>query len=436
MTRRHSILGWIQRTCLIAAGVLLVSGCSGPPAYNAADWTNRIENCWPCAIYGVVLQAIDKTLEATIAMISQASLTFLAIGLLFWLAFKVAAFVGSFKTPDVGEFMNTLMVVLFKAIVVAALLLNAESFLVFFGNSFVQPVLLMFTDISRTFLATDESVAQYMRSSETINGLITAGANGIAMNATTTSTLLGDTPIYIQDIIYRLFILLRAGTGLGISVMVDTGAFGFLVGLYIIYMFFVMSLILPLLFADAFVRMGCLLILTPLALVCWVFPHKSLKAPIANIIKGIFVSMFDILFTCIFIGLVIAVIIAYTEQFSPGLLSSARHTTDSQLAKDVNNMSNTFIAFMFLLFVFNRLTYNIPKMAGYFGGSSATSSLIRMVKAMKSGVKVAVGAVMMATGVGAGVGKEMVASGGQALADQATGADIKKEEEAKKKGKR
>ncbi|MDD3669011.1 MAG: hypothetical protein PHX68_01815 [Alphaproteobacteria bacterium] len=425
MRRPRNIFGSLWKACVVVLGTLLVSGCNMAPQYNAADWTNRIENCWPCAIYGVVLQAIDKTLEATITMVAEASLVFLGVGLLFWLAFRVIKFAGSFKTPDVHEFISALMVTLGKAIIVAAFLSNAQLFISLLGEAFVQPVLLMFTDVSRTFLTTDESIAQYMRSPETINGLISVGATGISMNAQASNSLLGDTPIYIQDIIYRLFVLLRAGTGLGISVMVDTGVFGFFIGLYVIYMFFVMSLILPLLFADSFVRLGCLLILTPLALVGWVFPNDFLKRPIGVIIKGVLVSMFDVLFTCIFIGLVISVIVAYTDQFSPGLLSATRHTTDSQLAKDVNNMSNTFIAFLFLLFVFNRLTYNIPKISGKFGGGGATSSLTGMVRAIKSGVRVVAGAAMAATGVGAGVGSRMMASGAEDLASQATGADKK-----------
>ena len=361
---------FVVMCCLL----LCACGSKQEVPYNADEWTTNIENCWPCILYDAAFSALDKGIIALTYDMTHHAIIILGFGLLFWLLFKVGTFVVSVKEPNVKRFVQSVMIVLFKAILVAALLLNPGDYIAFIAHLIVQPVLLTFAEIIRQVLTSDTDVAQRLLTPSDITGTVSSTGASIQ--------IFGDTKIYILDIIYRITVALRSGVALGMTILREPGLLGILFGLLIMLIFFNLLLRFPLLFIDSFIRLGVIIILSPFLFVAWVFPPtKSMIRKGWDILFG---AMVTILFGSIFISLMVYLILVYTERSYPAALSVARQTADPSMVSGIHNFKTNALAFFVLLLAMNALANHIPKMASRFGGDGSAGAMTQVVKGLQN----------------------------------------------------
>lgn len=389
---------------LIVCCACLLSACGGPPAsFNKEEWTIDYNNCFPCVLYEAAFGAIENTLGTLLQITTQMGLTLLGLGLLFWLAFKVASLF-SLKDPNIKDFILQVAGALFKAIIVAALIYDSDRYLNFIGYYIVQPIFMFFADISRSILLSNDVVAQNLITPQDITGIETTPAM---------SGLFGEAKSYLLDIIYRIFAGLYMGIGLALTILQQVGFVSLIFGLAILVAFFILLVIFPLIFVDAFIQVCSILILSPFAFVAWVFPPtKKIIGKIWNIIFG---AMINILFGCIYIALMTYVLLVFSERTFPGILGTARQTMDPTLEMHVKTASTDFLGFFILIVALALLAGVIPKLAQKLSGTQVQSggvisTLIQAVNTTKNAGKAAKNLAGDAIGVTKATGKAVAAT--------------------------
>lgn len=387
--------------CLIAP---LLSGC-GKVSYSEEEWESSVAKCWPCALYKTTFDAIEIAMDNVIETTCGMAHVLLGVGLLFYLGFHVLKMMSPFKPPNVREFLFNMMIVLFKAIAVSALLMNWEEYLAFLGEYIVQPVLGAFLELSSSLLMSSDVVKQRLIAPETIAGSGSAiAADGV---------LFGDIPLRVQEIIYRIYVAMKIGVGLGANIAAQISLPSFLIGVYVMYIFFVLLLVFPVMFVDSFLRLGITLVLSPFLFVTWVFPATP-----GYLKKGwevLFGSMFNILFACIFIGILVYVVTVFAEQTYPGIFGSALQKSSPAFAEDVRRLSTSSLGFLVLVMALNKLSRHIPQLAGFFGGDGSQSGIIQAANGFK---QLAINAAKIAAGVVMG-NPQLIADGANGLKKQA-----------------
>lgn len=356
--------------------------------HNSEEWQNNIANCWPCQLYDASFSALDRAIVSITKDMTRHALIILGFGLLFWLLFKVGTFIVSVKEPNSKQFVQNILITFFKAILVSSLLFNPEAYVSFIAQNIVQPVLLVFVDLSRIILTADQDVASYLTTPEDFIS---------TLNMTTqTATVFGKAKAYIGEIIYRITVALKTGQALGITILMDHGFINFLMGLLVVFIFFLLLIRFPIIFIDSFIRLGAVIILSPFMFVAWVFP------PTKGVIKKgwdiLFGAMVNILFGCIFMAMFIYVLYVYTERAYPSFFTTAGQTSNPYLVFYIKTFNNSIVAIFVLILTMNKLSAHVPALAKKFGGDGSTGALAAQTKGLfslaktiaKSGVKLAV----------------------------------------------
>ncbi len=384
---------------MIAVMGLMLSGCFNETGLTK-PWepAKDISSCFPCIIYDSAFAALDNAIISLTTLFSQHAMVFLGFGLLFWLAFKVGGFAVSLQQPNIKQFVLGIISVLFKAMIVSALIYNPEAYVRFIGENIIQPILLVFTELSRLILGGNEVIKTSIAPIADIEGEKLLSATG--------QVIFGETKSYILDIIYRVTVALGSGIGLGLTLLADFGFVNMIISIIIILIFFHLLLWFPLMFIDSFVRLGILIVLSPFVWVAWVFP--ATKGFLKKAWEMAFGSMFNILFGCLYISIVIYVVAVYMDRSDPWILNSTRQTMDPSMVKGFQNMRTDNIAFIVLLLALNKMAGLIPKLAAQFGGDGTESSLLKSFNGAKKLAK--------EMGKAAALAALTVASGGSALA--------------------
>lgn len=389
----------IKKACiflLLLNVCLLLSGCvSLNPEEIAMFVAVKKSNCWPCTAYRVVWDAIGNGVDALFPRISKLALNTLGVALLFWTAFTVGKLVATVKEPNIKEFTTNFFKVLFKAFIVSVILVTPESTLAII-DLIVTPIITSFTSLSRAVLFAEPTIAKHFAAPSSFAD--------ISKDYPIFTSYLGN---QIQDIIYRIYIAFNSGIALGARMLISIDFVSWITGLFIMIVFFYMMLLFPLLFLESFFMLGAVIILFPFFLVAWIFPSTK---SYANSSWGIlFSAVFQILMTCVYIGILVSVIKTYSSSFS-----LSKQLTDPALLLGLKNMSNNGIAFFALIYCMFKLSNDIPNITDFFVGEVNRSQILAAFSkaqslAVSAGQFVA-GAALVGTGAGAAIGKGLMTS--------------------------
>ena len=186
------------------------------------------------------------------------------------------------------------------------------------------------------------------------------------------------------------------GVSLGFTIWRQGNAVGYLFGILIICVFWMLLLTMPLSFLDALVRVTASVVLMPFVLVGWVFPPtKWMLGRLWGVLLGAGVCL---MFTCFYIALTTYVVALYAEKNYQGILGTTLQERDPALIEEVQGMSTTLIGFFVLILCMNKLGGYIPKLANQFGAESVESSYIKAFQGLKK-LSIAAGKMALAVAV-------------------------------------
>lgn len=405
------------KICAFFAVLCFLTGCEGLKLSSEADWVASVQNCWPCTLYKAAFDAVGTLVKNLYPTMASRGLLIMGVGLLFWLAFTSGKMLTSMIEPNIKEYIRSVMVVLFKAMVVSAILISSDTFLCVI-DMIVSPVLTTFTELSRIVLTANTNIN---------NGLVWPEQYMVQKDGV--CDLFGGQISYqLQDIIFRVYVALNSGMTLGYYVMVEKNFLNWIVGPFIIWMFFIMSLIFPLMFVESFIRLGAVIVLSPFFFAAWVFP--STKSAIKKAWDVLFGAMFQLLISCIYIGLVVGVIELFADNNWPGMLGNSRQASDPSMMISFRRLSTEAISFFALILIMSRMQSNIPAIAGALGGDSSKSEIVSFMNGIKqlaiSAAMIAAGAALSAFGLPGGA--KLTQKGVQRVTEQAK--DVAKEASA------
>lgn len=404
---------------MFLTSLLFLGGCSGAgsPEQLAEFFKIKKENCWPCTMYKAVWEAIGAIVSKSFDTMCANALTLLGVGMLFWIAFTIGKLVSSLKEPNLKDFIGNMAGVLFKGFVVAVVLYNSK-FTLEILNMVITPMFTAFVDLGRTLIFADPTIAKNMTTASAYSiGGLEIGAFSISFG-TSGSNLsnINDSAIFtaqignmIQDLIYRVYVGFHAGVGLGFRMIMSTDTTISLMGIVISFIFFYLMLTIPLLFIEAFALAGVVIIFFPFALICVVFP--STKAYVNAFWKVLFVSMAQIVLTCLYMAIMITVFKTFTEDN----FSISKQLFDPLAIMGMKSMNDNVLAVFSLCFIMFKMTSDIPnissRLIGDFNRSVMAQGIQRAVDITKNIGIVAGGAALASTGIASGVGSAMMAQG-------------------------
>lgn len=377
--------------------LLFVSGCSNSIDPKEVENLFRIkkENCWPCTMYKITWEAIGDLIIEMFPVLCKTALDILGIGLLFWITFTVGKMIAALKEPNLKDFITNMATVLFKAFLVAAVLYNSQ-FVYDILSVIVTPTLEAFIQISRNIMFADPTIAKNFAVAETYTN--------IASDSTIFTTKVGN---QLQDLIYRVYLGFHSGIGLGAKMMATLDFTTQMLGLIVIFIFFYLMLMFPLLFIEGFMLLGAVIFFFPFFLVAYVFP--STKGYLTSAWKVLFVSMAQIVLTCVYMAIMLTVIRSYADD----TFSIGAQLTDPMLLVGLKNMQQQGLAFFALVFVMFKMTSDIPsisaKLVSDFNRSAISRGIQQVANIGKSLGLFAAGMAISGTGIGTGVGKAMMA---------------------------
>ncbi len=393
---RHGISTFFGKSATVVLGVLvccLLSGCQGQLKVDdlLSMMTPTLGNCWPCSMYKIVFDGIAEVLKGSYTKISQVSLILLGVGMLFWLALKVVGLVSSVKQPNLRDFITSMFGTFFKAIVVAGVLLSPQ-YAMDVLDMIAEPVLTTFIQMSRTVLLSDPTIAKHF-----------VAPMAVPEYETGAPLLTGEIGYLVQDIVYRVYVALHSGMLLGFRLFIGFDFMAYVMGTVIVFVFFYLMLLFPLLFIDSFVRLGCMFIFFPLLLTAWVFPPT--KKYIGEAWKVLFGAMMQILVACVYIALMVSIVKSYSDAHS-----ISRQLSDPLILLGLKTAATDSIGFIALVLCMLKMTDKVPSVAGYFGGDATKSEMIRAVQhTTQMGFamgKMAVGGIMVGAGLGGTAAKD------------------------------
>ncbi len=394
---KNKALILISMCCL-----LFTTGCTQLNPAEIALWTKINEaTCWPCTLYAAVWEAIGFTVEELLPSCASMALDTLGIALSFWLAFTVLKLASSIKAPKISDFSINIATVCFKAVIVAVILMNNDYMFELF-DTIVAPVMSAFISLSKEILFSESTIAQYFEGFD-----LSSSINNNRMIFT------DEVGNQINDVIFSIYAAFNSGVYLGARIAFTFNIASFFIGIFIMFTFFYLMLFFPLLFAEGFIIFGVIMVLVPFLLVAWVFPStKQYIKPAWTLLLS---SVVQILITCIYIGVLITVVNAYSTEFS-----ISKQLTDPALILGVQNMSNNALGFFALLYCMFKISNDIPNITSIIFNEINRSRIVDMFRGIQKTAQnmgtMAAGVAIGAAGGGA-VASAMMNQGAQGLAD-------------------
>ncbi|MGN0919967.1 MAG: hypothetical protein ACI4OR_04355 [Alphaproteobacteria bacterium] len=402
--------------------LLWLAGCDSNVPYNAEMFRASPDNCWPCKMYMQAFKAIDGVLDGSLNIICQNSLMVLELALLFWLLFRVARVVGAFSMPNMKKEFSSFITVLFKAMIVALFLNNPTYLYDFFGATVIQPIGDGFLSMANIVLETPQQslgIGFNYRSGilREIQDIINALSGSSSSNSVSDSRMFGGLAVSVQGMVYQIYDALWANVGLGFQLWTMKGWSATIAGIILIAGMLWLVVMMPLSFVDAFVRIGLIIMLSPLLMVGWVFSYP--KGIVKTVFHNLFAGFFDILFSCIYITFLISTFRVYENQEMPYMFSASVQTTEGGMRTTAENFGTDFLILTMLAWVMVKLSGKIQDFSKYFFDSAGKSSMIDAVNAIKNlAVKgIRVGAALLSGPVGAVAG---IAGAAKDLAKEVT----------------
>lgn len=394
---------------------LLLTGCAGSFEIKPDQWTSNVKNCWPCTLYKAVFDSMGALTVKTYGISCRSALALLAAGWLFWIAFKTIKMLFSMKQPNFKQFWVDILTVLFKMIVVAAIIGSPDA-VIYVLNIILTPLMTAFVELSRVVIYADPNIQSVFRIPE----------NFIDMGGEKTA----DYPLFsqelglqIQDLIYRVFVMLKGGMYLAVYLFKQLTFTSVILSILLAYTFFVLMVIFPFSLVEIFFKVGAIVIVFPFVLVAWVFPAtKGMVGKAWQIVIGCMISL---LITCTFVAFMMIVLTTFTEYLWPGFFSISRQMNDSKIVADIQQLSVGTFSFLFVVLFIIKFAENINQFSTALGGESAQSEFVRFFTGLKN-LAVA-GAMALAA-----AGLQLIPGVGTALGTAMAGAAKKKAEEGMK----
>lgn len=395
------------------ASLLLLGGCSAAFDLEEISDIFRINKaaCWPCTMYKSIWEAVGDLVTSHFPVMCSNALILLGYGLLFWITFTVGKLVVSLKEPNLKDFIGNMATVLFKAFCVS-IVLSFTEYTLFFLDTFVTPTLSGFVDLTRILMFSNPTIAKNLAAAPSEMGEI------VSSSAIFTSNIGNQ----IQDLIYRIYLGFHSGMVLGGRMLISPDPTFNAMGFIIIFMFFFLMLTIPLLFIEAFVFLGVIIMLFPFILVAYVFPStKHFVKPCWNVL---FVCMAQILLTGVFMSVMVTVIKSYSDD----AFSIGKQLTDPVLLLGLKNMQNELLAFFALSFIMFKMSSEIPNISSRLVGDFNKSKMSTAIQqTFKIGTTLGMflgGAAMAGSGVGTGVGLAMMNQSTKKLQEVARKGDV------------
>lgn len=323
------------------------------------------KDCWVCDIVHLVIESIQLMAGNTYQLMQWLALRLLGVIFLFWIAIKVLIFIGQMGYADNGEFMTD-MLVRFIVVAIAAAILHAP--IVDFYRIIISPFVglsanlagafteMSMTDGEKTFAEITESRAgakageicgycadmndpdfKFPRKRE---GLQTSNGNTVYVEVMDDQTINGILCLTCK--VYRQvtpFIAIgqmfschanAVAFNVPLTSIYIPNIFWWIVGWVIIIPFSVLAVIVGFYLIDIVLRLGFVIVLTPLYIVAWAFPISREYST-----KAWHLILYSLL-QFIGVAIMIALFLALCLQVIPG--GEPKNLLDAMAANDVEKM--------------------------------------------------------------------------------------------------
>lgn len=336
---------------------------------NCGNVMNKVKenskDCWVCDIVHLVIESIQLMAGNTYQLMQWLALRLLGVIFLFWIAIKVLIFIGQMGYADNGEFMTD-MLVRFIVVAIAAAILHAP--IVDFYRIIISPFVglsanlagafteMSMTDGEKTFAEITESRAgakageicgyctdmndpdfKFPRKRE---GLQTSNGNTVYVEVMDDQTINGILCLTCK--VYRQvtpFIAIgqmfschanAVAFNVPLTSIYIPNIFWWIVGWVIIIPFSVLAVIVGFYLIDIVLRLGFVIVLTPLYIVAWAFPISREYST-----KAWHLILYSLL-QFIGVAIMIALFLALCLQVIPG--GEPKNLLDAMAANDVEKM--------------------------------------------------------------------------------------------------
>lgn len=384
---------------LLFSSLLFLGGCSAAFQSISDIFDVKKENCWPCTMYKAVWEATGLMVTVSFPQMCSNALVLLGIGVLFWITFTVGKLIATVKEPNLKDFIGNMAMILFKAMCVAAVLYSS-SFTIYILDLIVTPTISAFVDLTRAVMFSNSTIAKNLAAASISMGDIVSQSN----------IFTSDLGNQVQDLVYRIYLGFHSGMGLGGRMLVSPDPVMVTLGVAVIFMFFFLMLTIPLLFIEAFVFLGVVIVLFPYLLVAYVFPFC--KPFIKNAWNVVFVCMAQIVLTGVFMAIMITVV----KNYSNSVFSITKQFSDPVLIFGLKNMKDDALAFFALVYIMYKMTAEIPSISARLIGDFNRS---RMSMAIQQSMNIGKNLGLMLGGI-ALTGTAATGAAGLAVLNQAS----------------
>lgn len=256
------------------------------------------EDCWPCSLVGMFIQSVQTMAGNMYPFVKTMALSLLGIVFLFWIAFRVLKFIGTMGYGDPGEFMTDLLI-RFIVVSIAAALLHAP--IIDFYRIAISPFINMTAALSGSLseMAITDGHTTFAEQVQQKMGIKVADSckactlmndpeyefpkneetSVVVMDAQSVNGLLCMTCQAYRQVMPMIAIGERMNcyamvTGFTIPftpITIPNFSYWY-VGLILVIAFSILAVLVAFYILDVILRLGFVIVLTPLYITAWAFP--------------------------------------------------------------------------------------------------------------------------------------------------------------------
>ncbi len=373
------------------AAVLFLSSCGMDVEVDivkAQEDMNSTKSCWTCQLFTIVFNTGASIATNAFDSIKNLAWGLLAVGLVIYLCLRTLSLFLSMRLPDLPNYWISITTKLGKGGLVSIFLLSSSHMWELI-NTIIAPIITVFVRLS--FMILNLNFPTRVATSTTVGSTFISGPG-----------LPAEIGAQLEDLVYRSTVALNIGRALGLRMMMLSDFTGFIIGLIIIGIFFMLLLFFPMYLIDALVRIIFVIILFPILLVAWVFSvtEKYFKTAWNMLIGG----LAQLFISCVFIALLVSTIEAFTQMRGYNIiLNPTYQNTNPDVLREMSRMSISALSFIVMAFYLYNLSKHLTEISGFLTNSSQTSMVGDFTRRLKQLAIAAVAATIaiVAASVGA-----------------------------------
>lgn len=373
------------------AAVLFLSSCGMDVEVDivkAQEDMNSTKSCWTCQLFTIVFNTGASIATNAFDSIKNLAWGLLAVGLVIYLCLRTLSLFLSMRLPDLPNYWISISTKLGKGGLVSIFLLSSSHMWELI-NTIIAPIITVFVRLS--FMILNLNFPTRVATSTTVGSTFISGPG-----------LPAEIGAQLEDLVYRSTVALNIGRALGLRMMMLSDFTGFIIGLIIIGIFFMLLLFFPMYLIDALVRIIFVIILFPILLVAWVFSvtEKYFKTAWNMLIGG----LAQLFISCVFIALLVSTIEAFTQMRGYNIiLNPTYQNTNPDVLREMSRMSISALSFIVMAFYLYNLSKHLTEISGFLTNSSQTSMVGDFTRRLKQLAIAAVAATIaiVAASVGA-----------------------------------